>query len=541
MVCSYKGLVFVLSSYGTSEPACYNFCTGCPTTLGQAQFIEKAFAAYPSVWRVCSWHKNHHLLQIGTKGTEVSLPIYDACRKAGAIISTGHEHSYARTHQMSSFQNFYTNVSTDGMIHINEGNTVAWVSGVAGYDLRTADPTLVSSAWWAATSASGGTTTVAAGYGALFCKFNLNGDYRKSLCEMKTVDGRILDSFVMQSDIPDVLSPASSSETQTTVCTSGSDIELQVASGTANAVQTAAGSVTCSAASLVAGPGYTLGFTFLNVNLTSTSQIRSAYLEVAEEVELGGALNWTIRAELGPGAAFLCPSTNSLSSRTKTLGSVSWTSSSIDRWYEAGIYKSPDLSTLISEVIQSASWAPMSSINVYISVESSSTQRTLNSFNRDRCQAATLSISYSSPNPVFCSSYTIPTEVRNALLPPVASPTNPPQTPAPIAEPSVAAPVTSPVLEPQAVPMESAPLLAPRAAPTSLAPIASPVTAPTVQPLMAPSTTTAPTSVPRAATPIKSPAAVKIAPTTAVSAAAVSYVSFVLATCLLLIASVCRL
>lgn len=452
------------------------FPSGCPTTLGQGQFIEKAFRAFPSVWRVCSWHKNHRLLQIGAKSTEVSLPIYDACRRTGAIISTGHEHSYARTHQMSSFENFYTNISADGLIHISEGNTVAWVSGVSGYDLRNADTSLASSSWWAATSAAGGTTSVAATYAALICKFNLNGEYRKTLCEMKGIDGRILDSFTMQSDIPDVLSPTSYDNTSIPVCAPGADVELQVASGTENAVETAAGAVSCSPSSLVVGPSVTVAFSFPSVNLTSATAIQSAFLEVVEEVEIGGAINWTIRAELGSAAPLDCSTSFSLSSRTKTSASVSWTTTAADRWYEAGEYKSPDLSTVIGEVVAHASWAPLARINIFVTASSSSSSRTLNSFSRDRCQAASLAISTSSANPSFCVSYAVPQEIRNFLSPAAPSPVSPPQYSTP-----VEAPAAAPFVPPTAVPTASAPVLQPFWAPVD-PPRIPPVASPTGQP-----------------------------------------------------------
>ena len=92
--CTYKGLFFVLSGVGTIDS-------------GRVSFIREALAseeAKESLWRICSWHKNQRLMQVGGKGDSVGWEPYEECRKGGAIIATGHEHSYSRTHLMDSFE-----------------------------------------------------------------------------------------------------------------------------------------------------------------------------------------------------------------------------------------------------------------------------------------------------------------------------------------------------------------------------------------------------------------------------------------------------
>jgi hypothetical protein len=49
MVCSYKGVTFVLSSYGTTLSSCVDYCSYCPFAGGHAAFIERAFQSFPGV------------------------------------------------------------------------------------------------------------------------------------------------------------------------------------------------------------------------------------------------------------------------------------------------------------------------------------------------------------------------------------------------------------------------------------------------------------------------------------------------------------
>ena len=49
------------------------------------------------------WHKNQRILQVGSKSDEVGFEAYNRCAKMGAIIVTGHEHSYCRSKPISSY------------------------------------------------------------------------------------------------------------------------------------------------------------------------------------------------------------------------------------------------------------------------------------------------------------------------------------------------------------------------------------------------------------------------------------------------------
>jgi len=49
-----------------------------PGTIGEghAAYIKAQFKDDPSRWRICSWHKNQHLMQLGDKNDETGWDVY---------------------------------------------------------------------------------------------------------------------------------------------------------------------------------------------------------------------------------------------------------------------------------------------------------------------------------------------------------------------------------------------------------------------------------------------------------------------------------
>ena len=88
----YNGFFILLTAPGT-------------VGTGHASYIRDQLASDNSVWRISSWHKNMRLMQVECKSDDTGWDVYEESRKGGAIVATGHDHSYARTHLLSSFQN----------------------------------------------------------------------------------------------------------------------------------------------------------------------------------------------------------------------------------------------------------------------------------------------------------------------------------------------------------------------------------------------------------------------------------------------------
>lgn len=181
--CHYNGILFILSGVGTMGE-------------GHEAYIREQLENDYSIWKICSWHKDQRLMQTGSKQDEVGWEVYDECRKGGAIIATGHQHSYSRTHLMDNFKT-QDIASTSNTLRIEKGKTFAFVSALGGISIYTQNDELVSNPWWAAVY----TPAQNANYGALFCTFNVDGIENKAHCYFKDIDGNIPDKFYIISDV----------------------------------------------------------------------------------------------------------------------------------------------------------------------------------------------------------------------------------------------------------------------------------------------------------------------------------------------------
>lgn len=175
MTCRYKNVYFVLSSIGT---------TGSRSS--HESFISSRLASAPSgAWRICGWHKNQRDMQVGGKTDEVGWTAYETCRQYGAIVATGHEHSYSRTHLLSDMSD-RTVASTSSTFTTSPGRTFAFVSGLGGIDIR--DQERGGSHW-----AKIYTSTQGATYGVLFGTFYEN----RADFYFKNINGQIIDQFTV--------------------------------------------------------------------------------------------------------------------------------------------------------------------------------------------------------------------------------------------------------------------------------------------------------------------------------------------------------
>ncbi len=219
--CTYNGLFFVLSGVGT---------------LGSdhATYIQNEMAQDNSIWRICSWHKNMKAMQVGGKSDSTGWEVYEECRIAGAIIATGHEHSYERTRTLSSIQNQIIDSAWPDAnnVRVGEGSTVVFVSGLGGASIRNQDrcspfpfPYGCNGEW-----ASIYTSDQNANYGALFCSFNVGGQANKAHCYFKDIDGNIPDQFDVTSfnSVPAGSPPTAQPDTATTAEDSSVNVNVLV-------------------------------------------------------------------------------------------------------------------------------------------------------------------------------------------------------------------------------------------------------------------------------------------------------------------------
>jgi hypothetical protein len=354
--CNYKGVLMAMTGVGTRA-----------TPAEGAAYLERTLAAYPSVWQACLWHKNQRLYQTGLKVDEVGWEVYETCREHGAIILTGHEHSYARTHLMSNFE--LTQVaSTANTLVLEPGKTFCTVAGLGGKDIRNWDRGANENPWWAACAAEDNGVD----YGALLCTFNLDGDARRAACQFSDISGRTWDSFLIESTLQDAgrprhARPATAVRThRTEVTVAGPEADGQV--------DLATGRMHAAGAELAFGPGQEVHLTFASVPLAGATAFKNVQLQVMGARAGQPHPLFLVRALLPHGG--------------RTEAAVAWEVDA-DDFSPNTVWHSPNLAPLLREVAASAARAaPPTTVTLVLT--SNDPDYAIYATDADACRAPTL-------------------------------------------------------------------------------------------------------------------------------------------------------
>ena len=107
LACVYRGVSFVTSPIGVNSSR-----LGVDLhALKQHQEMLWGGVDNNKGWRFCSWHLPMARNQVGYRqgvpwmASPELLEAHESCRRRGAIILTGHEHYFARTHTILRFSN----------------------------------------------------------------------------------------------------------------------------------------------------------------------------------------------------------------------------------------------------------------------------------------------------------------------------------------------------------------------------------------------------------------------------------------------------
>lgn len=188
---NYQGLEIVFSQQG-----------GNPT------FIETSLADDNHIWKICGWHYNMNAMQIGSKSDQQGWGDYETCREQGAIIVTGHEHSYERTRTLTNMTSQIIDVACpddpstpDADVCVSKGRSLAIVSGLGGRGMRDQNRCLPYTypygcqGEWAKVYTTDQTPNGTEQFGALFITFYVDGDPYRARAYFKNTLGEVIDSF----------------------------------------------------------------------------------------------------------------------------------------------------------------------------------------------------------------------------------------------------------------------------------------------------------------------------------------------------------
>jgi hypothetical protein len=157
----------------------------------------------PHIWKVCQWHQNQQAMQVGGKGNEMGWDVYETCRQQGAIVQTGHEHSYSRTKTLTSTSSQIVDPSCASAtsLCVGPGRTFVTVSGLGGNSVRDQLRCLPSTPPYGCNGewASIYTNQQSATHGAQFIVFNAGGP-RTATGYFKNINGQTIDTFTITHD-----------------------------------------------------------------------------------------------------------------------------------------------------------------------------------------------------------------------------------------------------------------------------------------------------------------------------------------------------
>jgi hypothetical protein len=188
----YEGILFLLTAPGVRDT---------PKATHEA-YIREQLAADRSIWSISAWHKNMERMQAGGKDNDTGWGVYEESANGGAVIITGHEHSYSRSHLLSNISK-QTVASTSDVMSLTKGQSFVVVTGLGGESIRRQR---ISGSWWARVYASSCLRNDQicqpdAAYGAFFGVFNVDGTPNKASFYFKDVKGRVVDRFTVFSRV----------------------------------------------------------------------------------------------------------------------------------------------------------------------------------------------------------------------------------------------------------------------------------------------------------------------------------------------------
>jgi len=316
-VCNYKGLLILLSGVGTRAGS-----------EDHDSYITNQLSRQQNIWKIVSWHKNHRQYQIGGKLTEVGIEMYEAVLKQGAILATGHEHSYCRSHLMSSFEDF-TVADTNNTLNIEPGKSFVFVSGLGGESIRDWNENLRTQPYWAATAASNNGVQD----GALFCTFNIENNPRLASCEFVDQTGKVWDTFRIYSkhdgaSTTSETAPRKLRKSQLyEVAVMPTDDDFSLADGSLSPIQ---------GSQLLLGEGFStfLRFRSFSLSIEMLPLIESVHLQL-------------YGASAGPQPSFVIRAL--VNDKQMTDAAISWDYEE-DNFVNEALWNSPDVLPLLKEV-----------------------------------------------------------------------------------------------------------------------------------------------------------------------------------------------
>ncbi len=171
--------------------------------------------------------------------------------------------------------------------------------------------------------------------------------------------------------------------------------------------------VTNSATSLTLGNSQKLGMRFEKVPFARGTTVLEAYLEFTPTANSSASTYLDLYAENSDNSAAYPNSRGNISGRTKTIATTRWTIS--DSWKSDFTYRSPELKTLIQEVLNRSSWTAGNSLSLLAYGNTTAANRTIYSFDGSGARAPKLVIKVANPARTVIPPLTVREHINNLV------------------------------------------------------------------------------------------------------------------------------
>ncbi len=135
-----------------------------------------------------------------------------------------------------------------------------------------------------------------------------------------------------------------------------------------------------------------IGLRFQDVEIPQSAKIINAYIDFTSGVATSGATKLSIRAENVGSAAPFTAKKGDISSRSSLTSSVNW---NVSAWFsENAIYSTPELKSIVQNVVNNSSWCGGTSAMSFIITGDSKSLRIAKSYDEEPIKAPVLYIEY---------------------------------------------------------------------------------------------------------------------------------------------------
>lgn len=158
-----------------------------------------------------------------------------------------------------------------------------------------------------------------------------------------------------------------------------------------------------------------VGLRFNSVEIPQTANIINAKLKLQSKGFAGNKLSATVFGEaVGDSAPFNDTTPFGISSRTPTAVSVNW--NDIDQLIENNILESPDLSSVVQEIVSQGDWTSGNSLSIMLEPDSNVGAYLLGAFEDEDAQSAQLLIEYQVDESTLAGNPVVLKTARDELL-----------------------------------------------------------------------------------------------------------------------------